>query len=254
MNLFCEIKRIVSFGLKLSIFELKLKNEGKYIGFFWYLLDPLIMFLLLYLTRVFFIGTDFLQYPAYLMLGILLFNFFSRSTSQSLSSIRSNAQIVKSIRFPKESLILSKVFLNSFVHFIELFLFIIILIYFQLQFFNVIYYLFIFLIYFIFTLGISFLLSVYGTFINDFPNIWSVFLRMLWLVTPIFYVIDTIPIGKIIKLNILNNFLELARNIVIFNKYPTALDLMVIVFFSLNVFIIGYIVFIKNKESLVEII
>ena len=58
--------------------DFKLRYQGSVLGYAWSLLKPLLMFAILYVVFVKFlkIGGDVPHYPIYLLLGIVLWNFF----------------------------------------------------------------------------------------------------------------------------------------------------------------------------------
>src|SRR6185436_14473880 len=83
--------------------DFKLRYQGSALGYAWSLLRPLFFFLILYLVFVRFLrlGGDIPHFPIYLLLGIVLWNFFSEMTSQSLSSIVARGDLIRKIRIPR---------------------------------------------------------------------------------------------------------------------------------------------------------
>ena len=71
---------------ELVITDFKLRYQGSILGYAWSLLKPLMLFVILYIVFVFFlrIGDGVENFPVYLLLGIVLWNFFTEMTSQSL--------------------------------------------------------------------------------------------------------------------------------------------------------------------------
>jgi ABC-2 type transport system permease protein len=58
--------------------DFKVRYQGSILGYAWSLLKPLFMFAILYIVFVKFlkIGSDIPHYPIYLLLGIVIWNFF----------------------------------------------------------------------------------------------------------------------------------------------------------------------------------
>src|SRR4030043_292518 len=106
-------------GLSLSLakFKFKLRNEGSYLGIIWYLLSPLFFFTLLFFIFNERIGSNIQNYPLYLLIGIIMFNFFQSVTSEAATIILTNRGLIKSIKFPRESLVLSNLLRALFSHF-----------------------------------------------------------------------------------------------------------------------------------------
>jgi len=65
-------------SITLAKMEFKLRNEGSYLGLFWYFLNPLFTFILLNFIFSAKFGQDIAFYSLYLLLGIIMFNFFSQ--------------------------------------------------------------------------------------------------------------------------------------------------------------------------------
>src|SRR5258706_11319272 len=83
--------------------DFKLRYQGSVLGYAWSLLRPLLLFLILYVVFVKFFnfGKGVPHYPVYLLLGIVIWNFFGEMTSQSLGSIVSRGDLVRKIRIPR---------------------------------------------------------------------------------------------------------------------------------------------------------
>lgn len=76
----CLVKR-----LAVSDFNVRYKNSV--LGFFWSLLEPLLMLMVLYIIFVDFFPSTQKNYPLFLLLGIVLWDFFPKVTSMDLSSL-----------------------------------------------------------------------------------------------------------------------------------------------------------------------
>src|SRR6187397_2908051 len=79
--------------------DFKLRYQNSVLGYLWSLLRPLLLFVILYIVFVKFIHLGTVpHYPAYLLIGIVLWNFFAEMTSISLSSIVSRGDLIRKIR------------------------------------------------------------------------------------------------------------------------------------------------------------
>jgi lipopolysaccharide transport system permease protein len=72
--------------LRLAWSDLKLRYKGSALGFFWSLLEPLLMLFVLFevFTKLMRIQVE--NYQLFLLLGIVLWNFLDRGTSLSIWS------------------------------------------------------------------------------------------------------------------------------------------------------------------------
>lgn len=89
--------------------EAKLRDQGTVLGFLWTLLHPLLMFLVLYALFMKWMGRFVDNYAAYLLVGLVFWNFFQRGTAVALSSLRRQAPLLLNYRFPREITVLSSV-------------------------------------------------------------------------------------------------------------------------------------------------
>ena len=66
--------------------DFKVRYRNSVLGFLWSLLNPLASMLILTLVFSFLLRVDIPGYPAWLLLGLLIWRFFSVGTSQGLSA------------------------------------------------------------------------------------------------------------------------------------------------------------------------
>lgn len=250
-----KIKLILELSLTLAKYNFRLKNEGSYIGIFWYMLNPLLLFTLLFLVFGDRLGFDIANYPAYMLLGIVMFNFFQQTTKEATKIIISNAETIKFITLPREILVISMVIKNAFSHIFEIAAFMIIMIFLGSTFYGIIFYPLLFILLLFFTLGISFLLSSIAVYFTDLDNIWIFVSYLLWLATPIFY--DIGGQEKLLLFNMFNPlyyFITIGREIIIYSRIPELWILGGALFYSVLSIVVGLIVFRSLKDRFAEMI
>ena len=216
-----KLQEIIRLSISLAKVNFRLRIEGSYLGIFWYLLNPLALFLVLFFVKkTAFADIEIPFYPLYLLIGIAGFNFFKQAISESIDSINHNSDYIKSInRVAPESLVIAVVLQSAFSHIFEFILIIGMAIYFQISFTGFLLYPLIFGLFFLLTLGISFIFAAIGAYVNDLDNIWIIISQLLLLATPVFYSIsENSLIYKVNLLNPLFYFLEISRNLLIYNK------------------------------------
>ena len=235
-------------------FRFKLRNAGSYLGILWYLLDPLAFFVIILLLRENIRSNPIPAYPLYLLMGLIMFKFFMATTSNAIRLIEGNKNFVKSIRIPLESIPLSNIIQFSFSHFFELSVFVALTIFYGFD-WRIVLYPLIFIPFALFTAGVSFILATIGIFIEDLKNVWQIFMRLLWLATPIFYSLDS---GTLLyTLNIFNpiaQYIELSRRVVVYGAAPDPYTLAVLVVGSAGFFLVGLWVFNKYKRRFGELL
>jgi len=248
-----KLKGILGLSLSLAKAQFKLRNEGSYLGIFWYLLDPLFMFLILLFLRNVLTNKSVEYYPAYLFLGLIMFNLFRHGTISSTKVISSNSGFIKTMNVNKESFVISGLLQAIFSHLFEIIILISLMIYLNISLFGLLFYPFIFGLLVIFILGFSFILSTLGVYINDLANVWSVFVNLLWFSTPIYYVATKGNIHFLNKINPLFYFIDSARDSLIYGTFSSFDNWIIMITISLVFLLIGLIIFYKNKNKFAEL-
>ena len=249
-----NIRKTLPLSFSLAIVYFKLKNERTYLGIFWYLLNPILTFSLLFFIFNDRLGGDIPYYSLYLFLGIIIFNFFQTVTIESNYCIAGeNKGIIKSINFDRKSLVIALVLRNLFSHIFEIIIFSILLLFFKISVFGIFYYLILLFFLSIFSLGVSFIFSALTVYFADFGNIWNFVSRLLWFVTPIFYAIEGQT--ELFYANLLNPlfyFISISRDIIIYSKIPQLWMVFAVIFYSFFFLFAGIFIFNKLKYKFAE--
>ncbi len=206
--------------------DFKLRYQGSVLGYVWSLLRPLAIFVILYVvfTRFLDIGKDVPHYPVYLLLGIVLWNFFIEITTGNVSVIVSSGDLIRKINFPKYIIILANsvsalinlafnlmvvaffMYLNRVdIHISALLLPVLIL---EL---------------FVFSLAIGFFLSAAFVRFRDITYIWDVVIQGAFYATPLLYPLTRVPVdaARIIMINPVAQIVQDARYILITKESQT---------------------------------
>ena len=87
----------------LAVTDFKLRFFGSALGYVWTLMRPLLLFGVLYFvfTEVVRLGDDIEHYPVYLLTSIVLFTFFSETTSRGVTSLVERENLLRKVRFPR---------------------------------------------------------------------------------------------------------------------------------------------------------
>jgi lipopolysaccharide transport system permease protein len=248
-----ELKRFLDLSFSFAKKGFKLRNEGSYLGILWYLLNPILLFLLLFIIFSQNLGSGIQHYELYLFLGLIMFNFFSVATSESIWGIINHKAIFKSINFPKSSIIFSTVLKHLFSHLFEIIIFIGLMIFFGVNAINILYYFPILLFFILFIFGISLIISSLLVYFVDMSNLWDFVMKVLWFATPLFYTIDHNSNAFILnQVNPLYYFITAGRDIVIYNHVPELNILIGVIGFSFTFLFLGIILFKKLEKKFTE--
>lgn len=120
-RLFDQLRELVAYRYLVSnlvIRDLKVRYKNSILGIAWSMVNPLLMMLIY--TVVFTIlagGMDVAVPPAFILAGLLPWNFFTGTVMVATHSFVGNAHLIKKLYFPREVLPLS-VMLSNLVHFL----------------------------------------------------------------------------------------------------------------------------------------
>jgi lipopolysaccharide transport system permease protein len=188
--------------------DFKLRYHGSVLGYLWAILKPLLMFSILnfVFSSIFNArGNGIPYYSLQLLVGIILFNFFSEGTMAGMSSLLSKSQLVTKIYVPRWTIIIASTINSALVFLMNI---LVIVFFFALYRFLpsfeaiVLFLLFIFSTYII-VLGFSLLMAPLYVKFRDLSMIWEVISSILFYASPIVYSLQMMP-DKIQKLMLLN--------------------------------------------------
>ena len=196
-NLFSRYRYSLILLRELVITEFKLRYQGSVLGYLWSLLRPLFLFAILYVVFVYFlrIGGDIPHWPVAMLLGIVLWNFFSEVTNNGVTSIVNRGDVIRKINFPKYVIVIAgtiSAFINLLLNLIVIAVFLIIN-QVDLTWLALLTPLYILEI-FIFALGLSFLLSALFVKIRDVNYIWEIVMQGLFYASAVIY-----PLSMVIE-------------------------------------------------------
>ena len=199
----------------LASVDFKLKYADSALGYVWSVLKPLMLFTVLYLVfgRVFHLGAISRYYSLSLLIGIVLFTFFSDATSIGMTSIVARESLIRKMTFPRLIIPMSAtltaaitlgvnltviagfVAWNRVVPRLDWLLIIPLLI--EL---------------YAIALGVSLILSTLFVRFRDIGQIWELLLQLLFYASPIIYPVGYLP-GWAKKLTFLNPFTQTMQDI-----------------------------------------
>ena len=176
--------------------DFKVRYQGSVLGYFWSLLKPLFLFAILYVVFTYIIplGKDVEHYPVYLLLGIVLWNFFNETTTIGASSVVARGDLIRKISIPRYLVVIA----SSLSALINLSLSLIVVFIFALL--NGItpswsWFLIIPLIIelYVFALGIAFYLSAVFVKFRDVTYIWEIILQAGFYASAIIFPLALVP-------------------------------------------------------------
>ena len=262
-NVLNNFKRYSFLMSQLISRDFKVKYKRSVLGVLWSVLQPILMMTVMAIvfSQMFKFKVDGINYLVYLMTGIVMFNYFSEATSNAMTSVVFNFSLINKVYIPKYVFPIAKCLfcgINFVLTLIPWFL-LILLSYVGLGEYtchlNVWYILipYIFLCFFLFALGVGFILSCVSVFLRDMFYIYSIILTIWNYMTPIFYSIEILPVHlqTIFKYNPLYLYITGVRNIVLLGKCPSLLHLGAMTLYSVITLFIGLVVFRKKQDKFI---
>jgi ABC-2 type transport system permease protein len=213
----------------VSVTEFKKTYFGTVLGYVWSVLRPLLLFavLLFVFTKIVRLGSDVPHYPVLLLMNVVLFGFFSESTSTSVMSVVNQEGVVRKTQFPRLVIPLSVVMTSLFNLGVNLVVVLIFVVAFGVSpEWTWLLFPLIVVALFVFATAVSMLLSSLYVRFRDTAIIWSVVASALFYATPVIYPIEIVPdrYRDLIMLNPLTPLFEQARRWIIDPSAPGAVS------------------------------
>jgi len=227
------------------------KYRKSILGVLWSLLNPLLTMTVM--TIVFSYLFNRIQFfPVYLLSGLIIYNFFSESTTLAMNSVIVSEGIIKKIYVPKYIFPLARV-ISSLVNLaFSLIAFVLVFIVTGAPFHWTILLFPIPIIYtFVFALGVAMLMSSLAVFYRDLTYLYGVFTLLLMYMTPLFYPVEILPdwMIPVIGLNPIYHFVDYFRSLTLDGVIPDLWSNMVCIGFSLAALCGGTYVFMKKQDK-----
>ncbi|MCP1715130.1 lipopolysaccharide transport system permease protein [Methanocalculus alkaliphilus] len=235
--------------------EFKQRYKNSILGYFWSLLEPLLLLTVLYVVFSNLMRIEVEYYQLFLLLGIILWNFFAKATSFGLSAIVGRPGLVQKIYFPRDILVLSFCITALLMSIFESLVFILFMLYFKVApSVTLLYVLPILLILFTLALGVSLALAALNVSYRDVQFIWAVVLSAGFFATPILYPVTIFPEGlrDIFLLNPMAHIIIEARNVIIYATPPSIGSLLYAGIVSLITLAVGYLIFAHYEPRFAE--
>jgi lipopolysaccharide transport system permease protein len=241
-----ELWRYRDLILRLAWSDFKLRYKSSALGFFWSLLEPLLMLVVLYVVFSNLMRVQVEHYQLFLLLGIILWNFLDRGTSMSIWGIVGKPSLVQKVYFPRDILVISTSITALMMTALEFVVFIIFMVIFRVMpGWTVVYFPILFVFEFLIILGLSMGLSALNVYFRDVQFIWRLIIQVGFFATPVIYPITIFPekIQWIVMLNPIAQIITMTRDCILYSIPPEPLNLAYVAVSALVLLLIGYLIF-----------
>ena len=234
--------------------DFRVKYKASVLGVLWSFLNPLLMTAVYYFVFNTLFRSDIPYFPAYLMSGIIVFNYFSDATNLGLHAIVGNASLIVKVAMPRFIYPLSKVLssaINLVISLIPL-LGIMLLSGIPLR-PSLLLLPFALILLAVFCVGMALLLSASMVFFRDTQFLWGLMLTVWNFLTPIFYPESIIPasLRTLYHCNPLYQLISFLRSITIGGVAPTPVTFLYCLIAAFGTLGVGALVFRRTQDRFV---
>ncbi|MBO6006727.1 MAG: ABC transporter permease [Aeriscardovia sp.] len=254
--------------------DFKLRYQGSFLGVIWSVLEPLMMFAVMYVVFAKFLrmsdGTR--TYPVVLLLGISSWQFVTDSTNVGLRSIVDRGDMLRKVHFPNYIVVVAATMGALITYGINLGVVLIFAFGYRVHFtWRVVLVPLNIIELYCVTLGLTLIMATMYAYYRDIAHIWDVLQQVIMYGMPIVYPLSYVLrrrgiVGKLGKLELLNPFAQFIQDIrhnliapatqqTIWNLYPNSLWYLkaVPIVLMLLLFFLGIFIFKKNSKRFAEV-
>ncbi|WP_416151897.1 ABC transporter permease [Salipaludibacillus sp. HK11] len=237
---------------------LKAEHRNSYLGYFWWLLDPLLNVVVYYFLVSVVLGRggpEGESFAVFLVIGLISWRWISTTINTSSKSILKYSSIINQVYLPKSIFPLSFTFTQMFNFAFGLVVIAVFLVVNGvIPGWQIIYLPFIILVQLIFLIAISFILAYVTVFIRDMDHLLSHITRVFFYSSPIIWHGSRLPdkYSWAVDINPVAIIITSYRDILMYNSSPNVSGLAVIGVVSLLVSILTLYYYSKNEHKIIK--
>jgi len=238
-----------------AISDLKIRYRNSILGILWSLIEPLLLLGVLFVVFSTMFRFEIPNFPIYLLLGIICWNFFKNGTLFALNSLTNRSALITQIYFPRSIPGLSAGITASIMLVFELVVLTIFMVIFGfIPTYTVILLIPILALELVLILGISLPLSVLNVKYKDTEFIWNIVVHAGFFLTPIFYQFDMMPdyVQNVLQFSPMVQIVTMAHHVVLYGTIPSINSILYAVGSISVITVIGYLIFRKYQAKVVE--
>ena len=238
-----------------AISDLKIRYRNSVLGVLWSFIEPLLLLAVLFVVFSTMFKFEIPNFPIYLLLGIITWNFFKNGTTFALNSLTNRSAMITQIYFPRSIPGLSAGITSAIMLVFELAVLGIFMAVFQFTPpITILLLPLILALEFILVLGIALPLSILNVKFKDTEFIWGVVISAGFFLTPIFYQFDMLPqtIQNVLQFSPMVQLVTMAHHVVLYGTLPSVNTVLYSVGSILGITAIGYLIFRKYQARIAE--
>ncbi len=252
---FEEIKKRNDLLIYLVKSGLKAEHRNSYLGYFWWLLDPLLNIAVYYFLVVIILQRGGEDYAVFLVIGLVVWRWISSSINTSAKSILRYSSIINQVYLPKFVFPLSFTFtqlINFLFGLIVIALFL--TVFGVVPTWHIVFLPYLIVITIAFLLAIGLVLGYITVFIRDIDNILTHVIRIFFYASPIIWEGGRLPpeYGLIVAINPIAIIVNAYRDILMYHQAPSFIPLGIILVLSTIIIVYMMYHFSKNEHKIIK--
>jgi ABC-type polysaccharide/polyol phosphate export permease len=243
--------------LYLVISGLKSQHKNSFLGYFWWLLDPLLGTLIYYFVVVTIFGRGGPDYGVFLVVGMIVWRSMAATLTSASRSIISRASIITQVYLPKAILPLGAA-VTQLINFgfgllVIAGFFVILKV---MPGFTVLWLPFIIFMQFLFMIAVALPIAFLSVFVRDMENIITHFSRLWFFGSPVIWRVEMIPerFGWLIDINPMAHFLNSYRQSLVHQNTPDVMALSVIGVISLIISVCFLYLYSSYEHKMIKVL
>ena len=253
-----ELLRRKDLMFHLVFSGLKSQHKNSFLGYFWWLLDPMLNVLIYYFVVVIVFqrakGTNF---GVYLVIGMMVWRWMVSTVNTAAKSIIQQAGIIAQVNLPKAQFPIGTV-ITQFINFgFGLIIIALFLIFFQILPGPEVFWLpVIVLVQLLFMFALALPTAFISVFIRDVETMISHLTRLWFFGSPVIWYADMIPErGKwLLSINPMAHLLEAYRGVLMYHAEPNLSPLLVLAVVSGIVICLGMVFYCRFEHKIIKVL
>lgn len=236
---------------------LKAQHRNSFLGYLWWMLDPLIGTLVYYFLVVVALGRGGEGYGPFLVVGLVAFKSISAALTGSANSIVSQGGIITQIALPKAIFPIGSSLTQTVNFIFGLAVIACFLVFFRIApTYRVMWLPFILIAQQLFLTAVSLILAYVCVFIRDIENLLTHVVRILRYASPVLWEGGRLPARYrwLVDYNPLTAFLNSYRNIFLYQQDPEFIKLIVIALVSAGISLLMLSYYSRNEHKIIKVL
>ena len=242
-----DVKKFGNYTMFAAKSGMKAEVAGSFLSWMWWILDPLLYMLVYSFVAVYVFGSREQYFPVFVFIGLNTWTFFSKTVKSGVKLVQDKKSVVTKVYIPKFIFILEKEAIFGIKMFVSCALTVLFMIFYQVPVtWKVLWVIPLWLLLFMITFACTTIITHFGVFVEDLMNVLTVALQLGFYISGIFYSIETRIVPKnelignlLIHCNPIALIMTDMRNVLLYNKEPHYISLLIWAVVSIIVAAIG---------------